>query len=95
MRHKLKITLCKNKINFHLLLEGKSLNRPHYTFSIDFCELVAFSLVSSKVLIRLAILVFYHLWVERLCIYLYGYSDTRVHAREKHRAEINLLENMP
>ena len=32
----------------------------NYTFSTDFCELVLFSLVSSEVVIYLAILVFYH-----------------------------------
>ena len=26
-RHKLKVPLCRNKINFHLLLEGESFNK--------------------------------------------------------------------
>ena len=38
----------------------------HYTFSVNFCELVLFSLVGSEMVISLSILIFYHflLWPE-------------------------------
>ena len=57
--YKLRITSYGNKINFHLLLRGKSLNKlaiVALTFSVDYYLLGVYSLVNSEN-IFLAILV--------------------------------------
>ena len=62
MDYKLKIILCRNKINFYLLLEGNRLNkslRDELPIFVGFSELVLFALASSELVVCLAILVFY------------------------------------
>ena len=69
MHSKLKVTLCRNNINFHLLLEGKSLKnyfQINYAFSDDFCQLVLFSLLNSEVMI---------IWLSWYSI-IFGYGNT-------------------
>ena len=51
MLHKLKITLCRKKTNFHLLLQNKDFNKLLQKEFHIFGELFLFSLVSNKVVI--------------------------------------------
>ena len=75
MHHKLKITFRMEKSIFICPWSVKvktNYFNTNYTFSINFCELLLFPLVSSEVVICLATLVFYHTWLIP-CTYIQAY----------------------